>query len=45
MSKPTTGPFEKSAGWLAWYSGPSKTRFKLPPGSGEAHFHLFGPGA
>ena len=31
MSKPTTGPFEKTAGWLDWYAGPSTPRFQLPP--------------
>ena len=29
--KPTTGPFEKTPGWLDWYTGPSKPEFKLPP--------------
>ena len=45
VAKPVTGPFEKTKGWLDWYDGPSKPRFRVPRDSVDAHCHVFGPGA
>jgi 2-pyrone-4,6-dicarboxylate lactonase len=36
--------FEKTPGWLDWYSNPSQPQFKLPKGAVDAHCHVFGPG-
>ena len=36
--------FEKTPGWLDWYSNPSQPHFQLPKGAVDAHCHVFGPG-
>jgi 2-pyrone-4,6-dicarboxylate lactonase len=36
--------FEKTPGWLDWYTNPSQPSFQLPKGAVDAHCHVFGPG-
>ena len=36
--------FEKTPGWMDWYSRPSKPIFKVPARAVDAHCHVFGPG-
>src|ERR1700712_1933657 len=44
QSRPTTGGFSKTPGWLDWYETPSKPKFRPPTGAVDAHCHVFGPG-
>ena len=41
----SAAPFTKTPGWLDYYDGPSRPRFRLPAGAVDAHCHVFGPGA
>ena len=36
--------FQKTPGWLDWYTAPSTPSFKVPAGAVDAHCHVFGPG-
>ncbi len=36
--------FHMDEGWLEFYPDPSRPEFKVPPGSVDAHCHVFGPG-
>jgi 2-pyrone-4,6-dicarboxylate lactonase len=40
----TSGGFTMDANWLPFHPNPSRPRFQVPPGSVDAHCHVFGPG-
>jgi len=43
-SRPMT-TFDKTPGWLDWHPAPARPRLALPPGTVDAHCHVFGPAA
>ena len=44
-SDSASGPFTMDPGWLPFHPAPRRPRFTAPPGSVDAHCHVFGPGA
>jgi 2-pyrone-4,6-dicarboxylate lactonase len=44
-SRSASGPFTMDRDWLAFHPAPHRPRFAVPPGSVDAHCHVFGPGS
>jgi 2-pyrone-4,6-dicarboxylate lactonase len=44
-SRSASGPFTMDPDWLPFHPAPHRPRFTVPPGSVDAHCHVFGPGS
>jgi 2-pyrone-4,6-dicarboxylate lactonase len=44
-ARAASGPFTMDHDWLPYHPAPLRPRFAPPPGSVDAHCHVFGPGA